>query len=476
MQAFALVCLISLCTYSASTEEAEEPKQSADLIVLGDHVVTMNDHRAVISKGAVAVRGGVILEVGRERDVLSRYESNDVIPGTNRVVLPGLVNGHTHAAMTLFRGIADDLELMEWLNNYIFPLERSLVNAEFVRIGSDLACWEMIRGGTTTFVDMYFFEEETAKSVERCGVRAILAVGNMPARLGLEKLEGPATNIPELVKEKMGVTTDRVRLVHSAHSPYTVSTERLEITRREANWMGVRVKIHVAESPYELDYTNENFGMTPVNYLNSIGMLDGAMTAAHMVWPDADEIKLLAEKGIGVIHNPTSNMKLASGVSPVTDMLAAGVSVGLGTDGAASNNDLDMWEEIKIASLLQKVSRLDPKALPAEAVLYMATRGSAEAVGLGDVIGQLTSGYQADLIQVELDDVHHIPIYNVLSHLANVTDEQDVRTVVVQGKLLYDGEEFLTLDTERIRSEVKTIETAIKQKLAESTDLRTTIR
>jgi 5-methylthioadenosine/S-adenosylhomocysteine deaminase len=255
--------------------------------------------------------------------------------------------------------------------------------------------------------------------------------------------------------------------IFGPHANYTLNAEQLAATRAAANDAGIPISIHMSESPYELEYSKRTYGMTSIELFESIGFLDGPTIGAHVVWPTEAEIGILAERKVGVIHNPTSNMKIASGISPVTDMLNAGVLVGLGTDGAASNNDLDMWEEMRLAAFLQKVDKMDPEVLSASTVLRMATSGGAEAVGLGDNIGTLSVGMRADVIQVSFDDVHFVPTYDVISHLVYVADEQDVASVTVDGKLLMRDGEFLTIDTERVAKEAAEIAARIQTALAE---------
>ncbi|MBJ88457.1 MAG: 5-methylthioadenosine deaminase [Woeseia sp.] len=442
-----------------------EPEADIDLIIDGRYVVTMDLENTIISNGSVAIDDGVVIDVGTRKKIHNKYSSPEIIDGSNRVVLPGLINGHGHAAMTLLRGVADDLSLMDWLTNYIFPAEVEFVDAEFVRIGTELACWEMVRGGTTTFVDMYYFPDVIAEAVEGCGLRALISatVIDQP---------GPdADNADDSINKGIGFVerwanrNSRITPIFGPHSIYTLNPDQLIATRETATRLGVPISIHLSESPFEVQYSKDTYGMTSIDMLNSVKFLDGPTIAAHVVWPTDEEISLLSDKGIGVVHNPTSNMKIASGIAPIHKMLAAGVSVGLGTDGAASNNDLDMWEEMRIASFLQKVEQMDPETLPAAAVMRMATIGGAEAIGLGNSVGSIEVGKRADVIQIEIDDVHHIPLYDVISHLVYVTDEQDVSTVVVDGKVLMQNKRYMTLDTERIAAEATELAARIQKRL-----------
>jgi len=359
--------------------------------------------------------------------------------------------------MTLLRGVADDLGLMDWLNNYIFPAEVQFVDPEFVRIGTELACWEMIRGGTTTFVDMYYFPDTVAGVVDSCGMRAMVSATVIDQRSPDAENASDSINKGIDFINRWKNKNSRITPIFGPHANYTLNAEQLKATRAAATEHGVGISIHMSESPFELQYSKDTFGMTSIELYESIGFLDGPTIAAHVVWPTDVEIPILVERKVGVIHNPTSNMKIASGIAPVAEMLQAGVRVGLGTDGAASNNDLDMWEEMRLAALLQKVDRMDPTVMSASTVLTMATSGGALAIGLGDSIGSIEVGKRADVIQVAFDDVHHVPTYDVISHLVYVTDEQDVASVVVDGKVLMREHEILTIDTDRVRTEANAL-------------------
>jgi 5-methylthioadenosine/S-adenosylhomocysteine deaminase len=470
-----LLLLLAACAPPAPTAEAQAPAAPADtdgepidLVVEGRYVLTMDESMTVIPDGAVAIDDGVIVALGPAAEIDGRYAAAARLEGGNRIVMPGLVNGHSHAAMTLLRGVADDLELMTWLNDYIFPAEVEFVDAEFVRIGTELACWEMIRGGTTTFVDMYYYPDVIAEVVTDCGMRALVSTTVIGQRS--PDGEGAADDLRKGLAyvERWKGKHGRITPIFGPHANYTLNEEQLRETREAANQAGVPISIHLSESPYEVDYSEKTYGSTSIAFFESIGFFDGTKTiGAHVVWPTEEEIEILAERKIGVIHNPTSNMKIASGISPVTAMLRAGVLVGLGTDGAASNNDLDMWEEMRLAAFLQKVDRMDPTALPASTVLRMATSGGAEAIGLGDQVGSLAPGMRADLIQVSFDDVHFVPTYDVISHLVYVADEQDVASTVVDGQVLMRDGEILTIDTGRVRREANALAARIQAALAE---------
>jgi 5-methylthioadenosine/S-adenosylhomocysteine deaminase len=429
--------------------------ENTDLIVYGDYVVTMEPNGVTLEDGAVVVSADRIIAIGPRAEIDKKYVASRTISGTGRVLLPGLINGHGHSAMTLFRGMVDDLNLLSWLNDYVFPMERQFVTPEFVRTGAELACWEMIRGGTTTFVDMYFYPDEIASVVERCGMRAVVAAPHIDyPSPGFSGWDDSFAAAADFVRRWQG-KNPRITPAFAPHSPYTVSPQHLRATVEKAAELNAVISMHVAEAPSEVEYVRKNFDTTPVQHVAGLGLFDQRLIAAHMVQLNEEDIALTAKAGVGAIHNPTSNMKLGAGVSPVTAMLAAGVNVGLGTDGAASNNDLDMWEEVRMAALLHKLETGDPTALPAEQALAMATRIGAKAVRLGESIGQLKVGMQADFIQLSLGETRHLPLYDIESHLVYVLDSTDVVTTVVAGKILMAERKVLTIDETRLRQDVR---------------------
>ena len=467
-----LFLIFSAAGCGSGEAPVEDSGKQIDLIVKGAHIVTMDAQGTVIEDGAIAIDEGIILDLGSAAQIDAKYAAAATLEGNKRIVMPGLVNGHSHAAMTLLRGVADDLALMDWLQNYIFPAEVEFVDPEFVRIGTELACWEMIRGGTTTFVDMYYYPDTIAEVVESCGMRALISATVIDQRSpDAENADDSIAKGNGFIERWQGKNS-RITPIFGPHANYTLNAEQLKATRAAAMQYGAPISIHVSESPFELQYSQDTYGMTSIELYESIGFFDGPTIAAHVVWPTENEIAMLAAKKVGVIHNPTSNMKIASGISPVTEMLEAGVLMGIGTDGAASNNDLDLWEEMRLAALLQKVDRMDPRALPATTVLGMATSGGATAIGLGDTIGSLEVGKRADLIQVAFEDVHHVPTYDVISHLVYVTDEQDVASVVVDGKVLMKERELLTIDTDRVTAEATALAARIQAALAERNSSR----
>lgn len=441
----------------SSTEEMDEmEKKPVDLLIEARWVLPMTGENNIIENGAVAVNEGRIVAVGKAETLQQEYTPAKTIKGTDRVLMPGLVNGHTHAAMTLFRGMADDLELMEWLQKYIFPMEGKFVTPDFVAIGAELACYEMVQGGTTSIVDMYFYPDTSAQVFEKCGLRAILGAPmiDFPSP-GFDGWEDSHAAGVDFVKRFKGQST-RVTPALAPHAPYTVSPEHLHQVVEDAKALGVPITMHLAESPSEMDFMKTTYDDTPVRHVAKQGMLDVPMIAAHVVWPDEEEIDMLAHSKVSAIHNPTSNMKLASGIAPVPALIKAGVPVGLGTDGAASNNDLDMWEEIRLAALLHKVNSGDPTALPAYEALEMATSMGAKAIGLGDEIGTLEVGKKADMIQVDMGATRLAPVYNIISHLVYVSDSEDVVTTIIDGRVIVEDGKVKTMDGAEIRKKADT--------------------
>ena len=424
--------------------------ERADLLVAGGTVLTMDARGSVIADGAVAVADGAIAAVGRRHAIESRFRARRSIDARGGLILPGLVNAHTHAPMTLLRGVKDDVDLMTWLTKYMFPIEKRFVSREFVRSGALLACWEMIASGTTTFADGYFFEEEVARAADEAGLRAVPGQGifDVPTPDSPTAADGLA-RAEKFLSDWSG--HPRVTPSLCPHSCYTVEPETFRKTMRLAERFDAPVQTHLAESPGEIAMVRERFETTPVRHLASVGVLDGRLVAAHCVCVDDEEIALLAASGAGVVHCPESNMKLASGVAPIGKMLTAGVRLGLGTDGAASNNDLDVIGEMGSAARLQKVATLDPTAAPAHAVLRMATLGGAEALHMDDRIGSLEPGKRADLIVIALSSPAALPLFDPVSHVVYSARSDAVETVIVEGRVLMDRRRIRSLDTGEIR-------------------------
>jgi len=415
----------------------------ADILIENGLILPMDGFRRAI-RGDIAITGDRISALGRGLKVKAEV----VIDASHMAVLPGLVNAHTHLSMTLLRGVADDIQLMEWLETQIWPIERNLT-ADDCYAGALLGCLEMIKSGTTCFADQYFFMEHVARAVEEAGLRGVLSYGIIekddPARRESELRAGE-----ELVKSCQGKANGRVLTMFGPHAAYTCSPECLTRVKELAKQYRVGIHIHLSESQEEVRQISERYGRRPVEHLEALGFLGPEVLAAHCIWLTDDEIATLRKRGVKPVHNPVSNMKIACGTSPVQKMLAAGIPVALGTDGAASNNSLDMFREMKFAALLGKAHDLDPTALPAWSVLEMATINGARALGLEKEIGSLEAGKKADLVLVDLRKPHLTPLHNVASHLVYSVTGGDIDTVIVDGKILMRGRRVLTLDEYRV--------------------------
>ncbi|MDP2217721.1 MAG: amidohydrolase family protein [Methanolobus sp.] len=402
----------------------------ADIIIKNAYVLTMDPDIGDIEGGVIVIKDGMIKEVGRSTE----STADKVIDAGGCVVMPGLVNTHCHAGMTLFRGYADDMPLKEWLENRIWPAEAKLTDDDIYN-GSLLACLEMIRSGTTAFADMYIHMDRVAQAVENSGIRAALSYGMIDFG-NKEKADAELNEGARFVREWNGKAEGRITTMYGPHAPNTCSRDFLIRVKEQAVKDNVRIHIHVLETEAELNHMKEKFGMCSIHFLKGIDFWGTDILAAHCVWLSDGDIKILAEHGVNISHNPVSNMKLASGIAPVSKLLAIGANVCLGTDGCASNNNLDMFEEMKTAALLQKVSTMDPMALPARKVLEMATVNGAKALGIKS--GVLKKGYNADVIIVDLKKPHLTPIYDVASQLVYAASGKDVRTTIVAGKVLME--------------------------------------
>lgn len=425
------------------------PGTRVDLVISGGTVVTMNAQGTVIADGAVAINGSQIVAVGPAADINDQYAGAERVDARGQIILPGLINTHGHAPMVLFRGLADDMALMDWLNQYIFPAEKATVSPEFVRIGTRLAALEMIESGTTTYADMYYFEEEIARATADAGLRGVL--GQTVIRFPVADAATPEEALARteaFLREFAGhaLITPAV----APHAPYTLSPETLQAARALANKYNAPLLIHLAETKDEVGMIAEQFKQSPAMFLDGLGVWNGRSLAAHAVWVDDVDIRMLAARKVGLSHNPESNMKLASGTAPVPAWLSLGALAGLGTDGAASNNDLDMFEAMRTAALLHKHATGDPRTLPARQALELATRRGADALGMGDQIGSLEPGKLADVITVSVDSARQTPLFDPLSHLVYVTRGTDVRTTIVHGRVLMRQGKVVSLDREDV--------------------------
>lgn len=443
----AAAILLTLILSASLTLAAQSARTRVDTLISGGIVVTMDATRRVIDDGAVAVQNGRIMAVGTRAEIEAKYTARETIDARGRAVVPGLINGHTHIPMTLFRGLADDLDLQEWLTKYIFPAEAKNVTEDFVRAGTRLGLAEMIRGGTTTYCDMYYFEDAVADETAKAGVRAMLGETVIDFPVPDNKTNAEAMAYTERFINKWR-NHSLITPAIAPHAPYTVSEEHLKAVRALSDRTNAPIVIHVAETRKEVADIIKDHGASPVAYLARIGFLNDRVVAAHVIYASADEIALLQKFSVGVVHNPQSNMKLASGVAPVPQMLAADIRLGLGTDGAASNNDLDMWEEMDTAAKLHKVATLDPKVVTAREAFEMATLRGARALHMERFIGSLEAGKRADIVIVDLNALHQTPGYNIYSELVYATKAADVRTVLIDGRVVMRDRKLLTLDEE----------------------------
>lgn len=407
----------------------------ADLIICGDYVLTMNSAMEVVKNGAVAVLDKKIVDVDTSEEILKKYESSEIISGEGRVLMPGFVNTHNHAAMVYFRGLADDLPLKEWLEGHIWPAEGRWLGPEFVADAVELACLEMLKSGTTTFSDMYFFADSTARSSKGMGMRAVIGAGviDFPTVSG----SGPEDylrNAERFINEWKN--DELITPGVAAHSAYTCSPDTLKNINALSDKYAVSRQIHLSETEWEVSEIVSRYGKRPVKHLDNIGFFDGSSVAAHCVWVDEEEIDILAKKTVGVSHCIESNLKLASGIAPVPQMLKAGVTLSLGTDGAASNNDMNLISEMSTAAKVHKAVSKDPTVMDAATALRIATIGGAKALGLDDKTGSIEKGKHADLIAVNLKKPHLTPLYNVYSHMVYSLCASDVETVMVNGRIL----------------------------------------
>lgn len=435
----------------------ESARQAVDTIVTADYLITMDAQRRVLTPGAVAVRGDSIVAVGTPADLDAAFMARERVDCGRAVILPGLVNTHGHAPMALLRGLADDLRLDVWLMGYMMPVEREFVTPHFSWLGTQLAAAEMIRCGTTTFMDMYYFEDAVADAAALAGLRAVCAESVL-------RFPTPDAGSYDEALQKTRDYVMRWRehpLVIPAiapHAPYTVTPELMEAAVSLALEYDVPLHIHVAETAQEVEDHVREYGIPPVPWLERLGVLEAKVTAAHCVHLTPADMEILLQHKVGVAHNPSSNLKLASGIAPVAKMLSMGLKVGIGTDGPASNNDLDMFEEMRLAALLAKGATLDPTALPATQALEMATIIGAEAMHIGHLTGSLEPGKRADLIVVRMDDVRHIPTFErdadaIYSRLVYAAQAQDVLHTMVNGQWLMRDRRLLTIDEDALIAE-----------------------
>jgi len=431
-------------------------KEKVDIILYNGTVLTINDSDEIISGGAVVIKGNRIIDLGKSEDIKNKYDARKEIDVNCGVIMPGLVNTHTHLAMSIFRGLADDLSLDKWLNEHIFPAEEKFINKDSAYWGSLLSCAELILSGTTTFCDMYFFEKETGYATEKAGVRGVIGEG-IVSEFGDEN---------EIFANKMELTVELldkfensslVSIAVEPHSCYTCSKEILIKSKKFADENNLFFVTHLSETKKEFDDIKNKLGMSPVEYLDEIGVLDERTLVAHCVWLSDDDIEILKKRNVKISHCPNSNMKLASGIAPVGKLLEKFITVGLGTDGSASNNNLDMFSEMSSASKLAKVSTLNPETLTARETVRMATINGAKALGIEKEIGSLEIGKKADIIILDFHKPHLTPVYNYYSHLVYSVSGSDVQSCIIDGKIIMEGRKILSFNVEEVIQKVNEI-------------------
>ncbi len=435
--------------------------QNVDTLFTNAFVLTMDETLTQYSPGAVAVKGDSIVAVGPEQEIRQEYSASEIIDCDGKILMPGLINAHTHVPMTLLRGLADDLRLDVWLMGYMMPVEREFVSPEFVRLGTLLACAEQIRSGVTTFNDMYYFEEDVAQAAADAGMRAVCGQTVM-------KFPAPDADSYEdslqMAREFIQKWKDHPLIVPAVapHAPYTCTAEILRATADLAKEFDVPLHTHLAETAFEVENMRNENGMPVIPYVKKQGLLDAKVIAAHCVHVDAGEIRTLQHAGAGVSHNPSSNLKLASGFAPVVKMLEAGLNVGIGTDGPASNNDLDMFEEVRLAAFVAKAVTNDPTSLPAPQALLMATRLGAQALHIGHLTGSVEAGKRADLILVDVSPLHNAPSFkraadNAYAQIVYASKSTDVSDVMVNGKWLMRDRRLLTLKEDELLAQANEV-------------------
>jgi 5-methylthioadenosine/S-adenosylhomocysteine deaminase len=469
-RALLALLLLALPAAAAPAAKPAAKKSPCDLVVVAGSALPMDAAFTVRGATAVAVRGGEIVAVGDPAAIDAAWAPKARLERKDGVLLPGLVNTHTHAAMNLLRGLSNDQPLMEWLRKFIFPAEAKNVSPEFVKAGTDLACLEMIKGGTTTFADMYYYESDVAASVDRAGLRGVL---------GETWLDFPAPGHKDLEESKKVTRAflekwkghPRVTAAIAPHAPYTCSRETLLAAKALADEFGAPLLTHVSETWDEQKEIREKHGKSPVGWLDEIGFLSPRLSIAHGVWLSPEDLAVLAARKVSLSHNPESNMKLGSGIAPVAAARRAGVVVGLGTDGVAgSNNDLDMLDAMDFAGKLAKVAALDPTPLPAPELLRMATIDGAKALGLDRLVGSIETGKRADLIVIDLDNPHVEPVFDLPSTIVYASRAGDVSLTVVDGKVLWDGKRVATLDEAKVLAAAREWRGKVLKSLEESAE------
>lgn len=439
-------------------------KKNVDIIIKNGKIVTINKNGDIIDNGSIAIRKSKIVDVDSNANISKKYIAKKTIDAKGKIIMPGFVNAHSHLAMTVFRGMVDDVVLADWLYKYIFPAEQKCVNPETVKTGAELSMLEMIQSGTTCFNDMYYFQDITADVAKTVGMRGIINEGLIDFPVANSKNSAEGINYTKMLLDKYA-NDELISVGIGAHSPFSCSEELLKEAHKLSVENNTIFHIHVAESKWELNNTNKNFKKTPVQYLEKLGVLGQNSVFAHGVWIDDYDIQLLAHNNTGVVHNPECNMKISSGISPIPKLLEKGVKVGLGTDGVASNNNLSMIQELHTMALLHKVNTMDPTVIPAEQAVRIATIGSAEVLGKSDKIGSLEAGKFADIIMIDTNKPHTTPIYNVYSIIAYSLYGNEISDVIINGKEIMRDYKMLTLDEQQILEDAIKVAEKVKKEV-----------
>ncbi len=464
-----IIIALIFALFISACENAEKDNSSynSDIIITNAFVVTVDKAGNIYEDGTIIIKDDEIIDIGKTEDIFAKYTAKEVIDAKGKIVMPGFVNSHTHMGMTVFRGLADDLYLQDWLTKYIFPAENKFVDAEFVRMGSELAMIEMLHSGTTCFNNMYFFQDEVAQAAKTIGMRGIVSESLIDFPVPNSPTSADGIKYIKMLVEKYK-NDPLITVGVAVHSPYTCSPSLLVEAKKLADDNNLPYHIHVAETKWEMDSIMETYHLTPVQYLDSLGVLSDNVIAAHCVWLTDKDIKIIAERGVGVAHNPECNMKICSGVAPIPKLLEANAEVGLGTDGAASNNNLNMIEEMHVMSLLHKLNTMNPTVLPAEQVVRISTMGSAAVIGKEDKIGSLEIGKKADIIFIDANEPNAVPIYNIYSGLVYTILGNEVTDVIINGKIIMRDDIILTIDEEIVKQKVrdiaKDVQKALEQK------------
>ena len=458
------LAVIALAAMLAAPLTAQQPT-AVSLIINNGIVITVDGTRRVLNPGSIAINGTDIVAVDTPAAIAGRYKAAQSIDATGKVVMPGLINTHTHAAMVMFRGLGNDLALMDWLQKYIFPAEAKTVSPDFVRIGTQLAALEMIQSGTTMYADMYYFEEEVAKVTRTAGLRGVL--GQTVIEFPVPDAKTPADALKRT--EAFAKQFDHDPLITPSiapHSVYTLDAPTLKAVGELARRLNIPIQIHLAETSAEIGMSQERHKMRPVALLESIGFWAPTTLAAHAVWINDDEIALLKQRGIGLSNNPESNMKLSSGTAPIMKYRKAGINVGIGTDGAASNNDLDMFEAMRQAAFQQKLVTMDPTAITAAEAIEMATLGGAKALGRNR-LGSIAAGMLADVIIVDMSKPRQQPLFDPVAQIVYASRGDDVVTTIVNGKILMRDRKVLTLDESAVIAEARKAADLVRKAVAQ---------